>query len=351
MSIEELTAALSDRYTIERELSGGAMSRVFLARETALGRSVVVKMLTPDLAAGLSAERFTREIATAARLQQANIVPLLTTGKAQGVPWYSMPYVSGESLRAKLGHGQPIPLADAVHILRDVARALAFAHAAGVVHRDIKPENILLSGGAAVVTDFGIAKAVTVSRTEDGSTSALTQTGVAIGTPAYMAPEQVAGDPTIDHRADIYALGVVAWELIAGKHPFARRTSSTAMLGAHMSEKPVSLTASRADLVPRVAADNETFQAQLEALASRLADAGLGTYEGQRQALARMYGEAICVYTVWTLAPRRSRWCIVTAGPYACETPSSRLESALRSGHVRRDTRQSARSRVIRSSK
>src|SRR5262249_4742434 len=153
-------ATLGSAYTIERELGGGGMSRVFLARETALNRSVVFKMLSTELAAGVSAERFAREVKLAARLQQANIVPLLSTGETNGIPWYSMPYVTGESLRAKLASVGAVSITDAVHILRDVARALAFAHGEGVVHRDIKPENILLSGGAAVVTDFGIAKAL-----------------------------------------------------------------------------------------------------------------------------------------------------------------------------------------------
>ncbi|MGH7618578.1 MAG: protein kinase domain-containing protein [Gemmatimonadaceae bacterium] len=236
-----LQATLGGAYTIERELGGGGMSRVFLARETALNRSVVIKILSSELAASLSAERFAREVKLAARLQQANIVPLLSTGESNGIPWYSMPYVSGESLRAKLTNGT-IPITDAVHILRDVARALAFAHGEGVVHRDIKPENILLSGGAAVVTDFGIAKALTASLTEDGSsTVTMTQSGTSIGTPAYMAPEQAAGDSATDHRADIYAWGVVAWELIAGKHPFAGRTTAAAMIAAHMSETPTAL--------------------------------------------------------------------------------------------------------------
>src|SRR4051812_24719948 len=153
---DQLQATLNGVYTIERELGGGGMSRVFLAHETALGRAVVVKILTPELAAGVSAERFAREVKVAARLQQANIVPVLSTGEANGIPWYSMPFVRGESLRAKLALGEQMPITDAIHILRDVARALAFAHDEGVVHRDIKPENILLSGGAAVVTDFGI---------------------------------------------------------------------------------------------------------------------------------------------------------------------------------------------------
>src|SRR5215467_9246201 len=155
----QLQATLGDSYRIERELGGGGMSRVFLAHETALGRAVVVKILSPELAAEVSAERFAREVRLAARLQQANIVPLLSAGQSNGLAWYSMPYVRGESLRSRLASGVPMPVTDAIHVLRDVARALAFAHGDGVVHRDIKPENILISGGAAVVTDFGIAKA------------------------------------------------------------------------------------------------------------------------------------------------------------------------------------------------
>ena len=233
----QLQAALGAAYAIERELGGGGMSRVFLATETGLTRSVVVKILTPELAAEVSAERFAREVKLAARLQQANIVPLLNAGNANGLPWYSMPFVRGESLRAKLSSGTPVPVTDAVHILRDVARALAFAHGEGVAHRDIKPENILISGGAAVVTDFGIAKALTTARTQDGAAASptITQMGASIGTPAYMAPEQVAGDPNVDHRADIYAWGVVAWELLGGKHPFAGKATAQAMLAAHLT--------------------------------------------------------------------------------------------------------------------
>jgi len=222
----QLQATLGDSYRIERELGGGGMSRVFLAHETALGRTVVVKILSPELAAEVSAERFAREVRLAARLQQANIVPLLSAGQSNGLAWYSMPYVRGESLRSRLASGVPMPVTDAIHVLRDVARALAFAHGDGVVHRDIKPENILISGGAAVVTDFGIAKALTTSRTHDSPGPTITQMGASIGTPAYMAPEQVAGDPGVDHRADVYAWGVVAWELLAGRHPYSGKTSA-----------------------------------------------------------------------------------------------------------------------------
>jgi eukaryotic-like serine/threonine-protein kinase len=252
----QLQAALGGAYAIERELGGGGMSRVFLATETGLTRSVVVKILTPELAAEVSAERFAREVKLAARLQQANIVPLLNAGQANGLPWYSMPYVRGESLRAKLSSGAPVPVTDAVHILRDVARALAFAHGEGVAHRDIKPENILISGGAAVVTDFGIAKALTTARTQDGGDASptITQMGASIGTPAYMAPEQIAGDPNVDHRADLYAWGVVAWELLGGKHPFAGKANAQGVLAAHLTETPAALTSARPELPPALSA-------------------------------------------------------------------------------------------------
>ncbi|HWA56676.1 MAG TPA: serine/threonine-protein kinase, partial [Gemmatimonadales bacterium] len=205
-----LQDALGSTYTLERELGGGGMSRVFLAQERALGRAVVVKVIAPELLAGLSAERFEREVKLAAGLQHANIVPLLTAGHAGDLPYYTMPFVRGDSLRGRLASGTPLPLAEAVSILRDVARALAYAHGENIVHRDIKPENILLSGGAAVVTDFGIAKALSDSRAPAGARGeALTQVGHAIGTPAYMAPEQAVGGE-VDHRADIYAWGVMA---------------------------------------------------------------------------------------------------------------------------------------------
>ncbi|MBL8998920.1 MAG: serine/threonine protein kinase, partial [Gemmatimonadetes bacterium] len=231
------------------ELGGGGMSRVFVAQEHALGRTVVVKVIAPELAEGVSAERFAREVKLAARLQQANIVPVLSTGSSGALPYYTMPFVTGESLRARLASGEPISLAQAVSILRDVARALAYAHAQGVVHRDIKPENILLSGGTAVVTDFGIAKALSASRTQDGSStnSSLTQAGGSIGTPAYMAPEQAVG-AAVDQRADIYAWGVLAYELLAGAHPFAGKANSAQMIAAHLSEAPLPLASRRAEV-------------------------------------------------------------------------------------------------------
>lgn len=241
----QLQSTLSGSYTLERELGGGGMSRVFLADETRLGRQVVIKVLSPELAAGISAERFEREIRVAASLQQANIVPVLSTGETNGLPYYTMPYVEGESLRHRLAQAAAVSIPDTLRILGDVARALQYAHERGIVHRDIKPDNVLLSGGTAVVTDFGIAKALSASRT-GGSGATLTQLGTSIGTPAYMAPEQAAGDPDVDHRADIYAFGCMAYELLAGHPPFHGRTPQR-VLAAHMSEAPKPIAELRPD--------------------------------------------------------------------------------------------------------
>jgi len=233
---DQLQQTLGSSYALERELGGGGMARVFVAQETRLRRSVVVKVLSPEMAAGISGERFEREIELAASLQQANIVPVLSAGDMHGVPYYTMPYVVGESLRTLIKTRGQLPIAEVVSILRDVARALSYAHERGVVHRDIKPDNVLLSHGAAVVTDFGIAKAISASRTADGDAT-LTQTGSAIGTPAYMAPEQVAGDPNIDSRADLYALGCLAYELLTGHPPFSGRPLQR-VLAAQLTELP-----------------------------------------------------------------------------------------------------------------
>lgn len=210
------------------------MSRVFLAEETRLGRQVVIKVLPPDMGAGVNVERFEREIQLAARLQHPHVVPLLTAAASGDLLYYIMPYIAGESLRAKLSREGELPVAEAVKILREVVDALSYAHRNNVVHRDIKPDNVLLSDGHAVVTDFGVAKAVSVS---SGGRSSLTSLGVALGTPAYMAPEQAAADPHVDHRADIYAVGTLAYEMLTGQTPFTAPTPQ-ALLAAHITQTP-----------------------------------------------------------------------------------------------------------------
>jgi tetratricopeptide (TPR) repeat protein len=232
--LAQLAASLGTRFRIDRELGGGGMSRVFLAEETALGRQVVIKLLPPEMTASVNQERFRREIQLAARLQHPHIVPLLSASEAgDELLWYSMPFIEGESLRAKLAREGELPVAEAARLLREITDALAYAHEQGVVHRDIKPDNVMVSRGHALVTDFGVAKAVS----DAGGATGLTSVGIAMGTPAYMAPEQVAADPHLDHRADLYALGVVAYEMLAGRPPFTA-VNASAMLAAHMTQVP-----------------------------------------------------------------------------------------------------------------
>jgi tetratricopeptide (TPR) repeat protein/predicted Ser/Thr protein kinase len=245
---ERLQQAVGDTYRIERELGGGGMSRVFLADEVRLGRQVVIKLLPPDMSAGVNVERFEREIRLAAKLQHPHIVPLLTAGAKGDLLYYVMPFIKGESLRAKLAREGELPIGEAARILRDVADALAYAHREGVVHRDIKPDNVLISDNHAVVTDFGVAKAVSASTGE----SSLTSLGVALGTPAYMAPEQAAADPNVDHRADIYALGALAYEMLTGRPPFAG-TSPQVVLSAHVTQAPDPVTTHRETVPPALA--------------------------------------------------------------------------------------------------
>jgi serine/threonine-protein kinase len=247
---DRLQATLGDAYTLERELGGGGMSRVFVAAETSLGRRVVVKVLPPDLAAEVSTERFRKEIQLAASLQHSHIVSVLSANQQDDLLYYTMPFIEGVTLRSKLGQSGEMPVVETVDILRDVARALAYAHRRGVVHRDIKPENILLSDDSAMVVDFGVAKALSASTT-GSEISGITGSGVVLGTAAYMAPEQAAADPQTDHRADIYALGIVGYEMLAGYAPFAGRPLK-ATLTAQAIETPESIGRQRGGIPPRL---------------------------------------------------------------------------------------------------
>jgi serine/threonine protein kinase len=247
--ITRLMAALAERYQIQRELGAGGMATVYLAQDLRHHRAVAVKVLRPELAQTLGPERFLREIEIAAQLHHPHILPLYDSGEADGFLFYVMPYEEGRSLRDRLTREGELPIPEAVRVLRDVVDALAHAHQHGVVHRDIKPENILLSGHHALVTDFGVAKAVS----EATGRHHLTTTGVALGTPAYMAPEQAAADPHLDARADIYAVGVVAYELLTGHPPFLGPTPQEVLV-SHMMETPEPVTVYRPAIPPALAA-------------------------------------------------------------------------------------------------
>jgi tRNA A-37 threonylcarbamoyl transferase component Bud32 len=244
-----LTTALSDRYRIERELGQGGMATVYLAEDLRHRRKVAVKVLRPELAATLGPDRFFREIEVAAQLQHPNILPLHDSGEAGGFLYYVMPFVQGESLRERLAKQGELPIHDAVKILSEVVDALAAAHALGVVHRDIKPDNVMLSGRHALVTDFGVAKAVS----EATGKSNLTTAGVALGTPAYMAPEQAAADPHLDHRVDIYAVGCLGYELLTGRPPFVQKTPQE-ILAAHVTQAPEPVERHREAVPPALSA-------------------------------------------------------------------------------------------------
>ena len=251
---EQIRDTLGPAFTVERELGGGGMSRVFVAYDQTLERRVVVKVLAPELMADVNAERFRREILVIAGLQHPHIVPVLSAGEMAGRPYLVMPFVDGESLRTRIVRSGPLRIVDVVGVLRDVARALAYAHERGIVHRDIKPDNILIHAGSAVVADFGVAKALDVARRTPGLAThgTLTAAGASLGTPGYMAPEQIAADPDADYRVDIYAFGVTAYEALAGKNPFHGRAPH-ALLAAHLSEQPPSLTELRPDTPPALA--------------------------------------------------------------------------------------------------
>jgi Tol biopolymer transport system component len=235
--------SLAERYRLMQELGRGGMATVYLAHDLKHGRDVAVKVVHPVLASALGPERFLREIAIAAQLHHPHIVPLYDSGEADGKLYYVMPYEAELSLRQRLARDGPLPLDETVLILRDVCDALAHAHGHGIIHRDIKPDNVLLSGRHAMVADFGVAKAATDATSRAPHTTA----GIVLGTPAYMAPEQIAADPNIDHRADIYAVGVLAYELLAGRPPFAGDAPQE-ILSAHLAQAPVPISTHRPDV-------------------------------------------------------------------------------------------------------
>jgi serine/threonine-protein kinase len=241
-----LARALEGRYVIEREIARGGMATVHLARDLRHGRRVAIKVLRDEIAAAVGAERFLAEIRVTASLQHPHILPLFDSGGADGVLWYAMPFVEGETLRTRLTREGPLPVAEALRLAREIADALDHAHARGVVHRDIKPENVLLQHGHALVADFGIALAL-----EQAGVDRVTRTGVAIGTPQYMAPEQAAGERALDARVDVYALGAVLHEMLAGESPFAAAARRAAVRRL-MYEPPGALATRRPDVAPFV---------------------------------------------------------------------------------------------------
>jgi serine/threonine-protein kinase len=245
MNADALFEVLSDRYKLVRELGAGGMATVYLAEDLKHSRPVAVKVLRSELGSALGRDRFPREIEIIAQLSHPHILPLHDSGEAAGFLYYVMPYLEGETLRQRLQREGALPITDALRFLREIVDALAFAHSRGVIHRDIKPENVMLSGRHAIVMDFGIAKAVSAAGGEQ-----LTTVGIALGTPTYMAPEQATGETDVDHRADLYATGVLAYEMLTGAPPFVKATAQ-AVLSAQVLEQPVALSERRPGVLPQ----------------------------------------------------------------------------------------------------
>src|SRR5215216_5003728 len=269
--VSRLAAALADRYRVERELGAGGMATVYLAEDLRHDRRVAIKVLRPELAAVIGAERFVREIQTIATLQHPHILGLIDSGEVEGTAYYVMPFVEGDSLRDRLTREKQLPVADAVRLACEVAGALDYAHRHGVIHRDIKPENILLHDGSALVADFGIALAMSTAGTR------MTETGMSLGTPHYMSPEQAMGERELDARSDVYALGCVTYEMLLGEPPFTGPTAQ-AIVARVVTAEPAGLTEQRRSVPAAVDA------AVLTALEKLPAD---------RFASAREFAEAI----------------------------------------------------------
>src|SRR4026209_1214073 len=265
-ALAQLSAALADRYRIEREVGAGGMATVYLAQDLKHDRKVAIKVLRPELAAVIGAERFLREIKTIANLQHPHILGLIDSGEVNGTAYYVMPFVEGESLRDRLAREKMLPVGDAMRIATEVASALDYAHRHGVIHRDIKPENVMLHDGSALVADFGIALAASKA-----GGSRMTETGMSLGTPTYMSPEQAMGERELTPRNDVYALGAMTYEMLLGEPPFTGPTAQS-IVAKVMTEKPAALLPRRDRIPPHV---EDAVLTALEKLpADRFASAG-----------------------------------------------------------------------------
>jgi len=274
MDVERLSESLADRYTIEREIARSQTATVYLAIDEKHQRSVAIKVILPDITSSISGQRFLREIKFAAHLAHPNVLPLLDSGEADGFLYHVTPYMEGETLASRVKRERQLPIADAVRIAREIADALDYAHTEGIVHRDVKPENIILSKGHALIGDFGVARAIDV-----GGGERLTQTGIILGSPAYMSPEQASGERNLDGRSDIYALGCVVYEMLCGEPPLIGRTSMST-IARHLKQTPDSLRVVRDSITPGM---DETV---LKALSRLPAD---------RFARAQEFGHALAV--------------------------------------------------------
>jgi len=326
--LDRLRDALADRYAVEREVGRGGMATVFLAQDLKHDRRVALKVLHPELAASLGPERFLREIKVAARLNHPHIVPLHDSGQAGDLLYYVMPFVEGESLRQRLSRERQLPLDDALQIARNVGAALDYAHRQGVVHRDIKPENVMLHEGEALVTDFGIAKAVTAAANEN-----LTQTGSAVGTPAYMSPEQAAGEAELDGRSDVYSLGCILYEMLAGTAPFTGPTAQAIMskrftepvpsVRTARSMVPEAIEAALTKALARVPADRFATAAQFaQALAAHTGATPPGSTPATPLAQAASSAKSIAVLPFADMSPQRDQ-------EYFCEGMAEEIINAL----------------------